>query len=526
MYYTKLNREQENEELAILQEFYDVRVSNPEPLQLSENSLLSFTNTGTISLDEPNNKGKLLLFNPRLGTWCFLEGKERGLYDYLREGTEYSILLTAAMLKVNGLGGPEGLNKILAHLYSRGMLVVDGKVSLNQGIYREGPLFKDLPMMELLITRRCNLGCVYCFAESGREKQDMKLETALKAVDRLMEMPYNNFCIKFNGGEPLLRRDLLEDICSNTIERFREIKGEGFLLFEITTNGTLVDEEAIALFKRYNMRVLVSTDGPGHLHDKYRTYKNGSPSSGDVLKGIRRMQDAGYPFRVITVVTRENLPYPGEIIDFFSALGITNLRFNPILRHGSGKDDWASKGIEPREYLDFMKVVATRCGEDGSLHEDNLESILRNMVSRMRNFKCMRSNCGCGYYYLCIDTGGDVYPCAFFLGEIPGLELGNIHREVDFVECGAGHPLVKTLPSRRAAEIESCSLCRWRHLCEGGCTLGAYLKSGTIFAPTYLCDYYKGMYAFLFSRLAEQPDFIVRLLNEEVTQESMRENHD
>jgi radical SAM protein with 4Fe4S-binding SPASM domain len=517
MYYTKLNPDLENEELVILQEFFDVRLSNPEPLQLSENSLLSFVNTRPISLDEPDKKGKLLLFNSSLATWCFLEGRERSLYDYLHEGTQYSTLLTASMLKVNGWGGPERINKILAHLYARGMLLVDGNASLNQEIYREGPLYKDLPMMELLITRKCNLGCAYCFAASHQKQPDMELETALNAVDQLMAMPFNNFYIKFNGGEPLLRKDLLEKISSYTLKKFREIKGEGFLLFEITTNGTLVDEEAIELFRKFNMRVLISIDGPEHLHNKYRTYKNSSPSFGDVIKGIQRMQDADYPFRVITVVARENLPYPGEIIDFFSYLGITNLRFNPILKHGHGKDDWEGKGIEPQEYLSFMKVVAARCCEGDSLHEDNLESMLRNMVSRTRDFKCMRSNCGCGHYYLCIDSSGDIYPCAFFLGEIPGLKLGNIHQEgVNLGECGRDHPLVKTLPSRSVGKIATCSQCQWRHLCEGGCTLGAYLKSGTIFAPSYLCDYYKGMYSFLFNRLAKQPDSIMRLLNEEV----------
>jgi len=520
MHYTRLNPDLENEELVILQELLDVRLSNPEPLQLSENSLLSLVNTRGISLDGPDGpdkNDKMLLFNPSLATWCFLEGRERGLYDYLHEGSQYSTLLTASILKVNGLGGRERINKILAHLWARGMLSVDGKSSLNQEIYQEGPLFKDLPMMELLLTRRCNLGCAYCFAASNQKKQDMDLETALKAVDQLMEMPFNNFCIKFNGGEPLLRKDLLEKISSYTFERFREIKREGFLLFEITTNGTLVDEEAIELFKRFNMRVLISLDGPEPLHNKYRTYQNGSPSFGDVIKGIRRLQDADYPFRVITVVTRENVLYPAEIIDFFSGMGITNLRFNPILKHGYGKDDWESKGIEPQEYLAFMKVVTARCGEGNSLHEDNLESMLRNMVSRMRDFKCMRSNCGCGHYYLCIDSTGDIYPCAFFLGEIPNLKLGYIHQEdVDLGECGGNHPLVKMLPSRSVGKIAACSQCQWRHLCEGGCTLGAYLKSGTIFAPTYLCDYFKGMYTFLFNRLAKQPDFILRLLKEGV----------
>lgn len=516
MYYTKLKPELEKKEIEILQDLFGITLYDSQPPHLSENSLLSFVNTFTIPLD---NKDKLLLFNPELATWVFLEGKERLLYDYLREGVRYYTLLTASMLKVNGLGGKNRLNNLLAHLYDRGLLSVNGKSGLNQEAYHQGPLFNDIPMMEMLVTRRCNLGCSYCFAEANQKKQDMKLETALKAVDHLMQMPFNHFYIKFNGGEPLLRKDLLEKTCQYTIEKFRQFKKEGYLLFEVTTNGTLIDREAVRLFKRFNMRVLISIDGPERLHDQARPYVSGSPSFKDVLTGIERMRDADYPFRVITVVGRHNLADARQIIDFFSQAGIKDLRFNPVLKHGRSKQSWQDNGIEPEEYLSFMKSVASLFCEDGSLHEDNIESMLRNMVSRARNFKCMRSNCGCGHYYICVDSNGDIYPCAYFLAETRGLKLGNVHEDVNLEECGNNHPLVKTFLLRSVGKIETCSQCQWRHLCEGGCTLGAYLKSGEIFAPTYLCNYFKGMYAFLFRLLAEEPGYILRLLAPEVKAE-------
>lgn len=516
MYYTKLKPELEKKEAEILQDLFGITLYDPQPPQLSENSLLSFANTTSIPLDNKNN---LLLFNPQLATWVFLEGKERLLYDYLREGARYSTLLTASLFKVNGLGGKDRLNNLLAHLYDRGLLLVDGKSGLNQEAYHQGPLFNDIPMMEMLVTGRCNLGCSYCFAEANQKKQDMKVETALKAVDHLIEMPFNHFYIKFDGGEPLLRKDLLEETCQYTLEKFRQVKKEGYLLFEVTTNGTLIDSEAVRLFKRFNMRVLISIDGPGRLHDQARPYINGSPSFKDVLTGIERMRDADYPFRAVTVVGRHNLANTSEIIDFFARAGIKDLRFNPVLKHGRGKQDWQDNGIEPGEYLSFMKSAVSRCREDGLLHEDNIESMLRNMVSRGRNFKCMRSNCGCGHYYLCVDSDGDIYPCAYFLAETRSLKLGNVHGDVNFGECGDNHPLVKRFPLRSVGKIETCSQCQWRHLCEGGCTLGAYLKSGDIFAPTYLCEYFKGMYAFLFNLLGKEPAFILRMLAGEVKAE-------
>ncbi len=475
-------------------------------------------NTKTIP---SHQKGKLLLFNSDLATWCFLAGRERVLYDYLHEGVSYSTLLTASLLKENGLKGVDRLNILLAHLYERGMLIVDGKISLNQNIYLRGPLFSDIPFLELLVTKRCNMGCVYCFAEDKQTKQDMELETAFRSVDHLMEMPSHSFYIKFNGGEPLLRKDLIEEVSKYAIERLRKVKKEGYLLFEVTTNGTLVDKEAVELFKRFNMRVLISLDGPENLHNQTRPYKDGANSSQDVIQGIRRMQDASYPFRVITVVTRQNLPFANEIFGFFSDSALKELRFNPVLENGRARDRWGNIGINPREYLSFMKTIINHFNGTTICREDNIQSMLRNMVYRTRNFRCMRTHCGCGHQYMCVNTNGDLYPCAYFLSETPSLKLGNIQETGKWMKGGQNHPLVKEFPTRIPNKIEACSRCDWKHLCEGGCTLGAYLQSNTLFAPTYLCEYFQGMYGFLFAKLAEQPDFINQLLAEEVDLEEI-----
>jgi len=485
---------------------------------LKEGSWLSFINTKTIPL---NKTGKLLLFNSDLATWCFLEGRERLLYDYLHEGVSYSTLLTASLLKENGLNGVNRLNRLLAHFYERGMLMVDKKMSLNQNIFSQGPLFDDIPFLELLITKRCNLGCAYCFADDKQMKQDMSLETAFRSVDRLMEMPSHRFYIKFNGGEPLLRKDLIEEVTKYAIERLREVKREGYLLFEVTTNGTLIDKEAVELFKRFNMRVLISLDGPENLHNQTRPYKDGAHSYQGVIQGIRRMQDASYPFRVINVVTRQDLPFASEIFGFFSDSGLKELRFNPVLENGRARERWENIGITPREYLSFMKTLINNFDGNTFCYEDNIQSMLRNMVYRIRNFRCMRTKCGCGHQYMCVDSNGDLYPCAYFLAETPGLKLGNIQFIREWGEGGENHPLVKEFPARLPSKIEACSRCDWRHLCEGGCTLGAYLQSNTLFAPTYLCEYFQGMYRFLFDKLAEQPDLLTQMLGKEVNLEKI-----
>lgn len=79
------------------------------------------------------------------------------------------------------------------------------------------------------VTKRCNLRCAYCFADSGTgHAKDPDLDT----IERLYEMllkaggPYN---IQLSGGEPTLRDDLPEIISLG--------RSLGFPFIQVNTNG-------------------------------------------------------------------------------------------------------------------------------------------------------------------------------------------------------------------------------------------------------------------------------------------------
>jgi uncharacterized protein len=247
----------------------------------------------------------------------------------------------------------------------------------------------------------------------------------------------------------------------------------------------------------------------------------GAPAFKDVLKGVRLLREEGYPFRTITVVTEKNVRFAHEILDFFCEMGLEDLRFNPVLRNGRGREHWNQIGIAPLDYFAFMKEVLNTSLTKPFFHEDNIEALLRNMVARTRDFKCMRTNCGCGHQDLCVDTNGDLYPCAYFLSETGDLRMGNIHTIPSLMDCGENHPLISTFPNRLVSKIEGCRSCDWRHLCEGGCTLGAYLQERSLLSPTYLCEYFQGMYPYLFAKCAEDPQSIANVLRNEVVVENI-----
>ena len=63
----------------------------------------------------------------------------------------------------------------------------------------------------LKITNRCNLNCIYCYADNKNSK-DMDFKTAKNSIDYILSDDADKLKIQFTGGEPLLNFDLIEKV--------------------------------------------------------------------------------------------------------------------------------------------------------------------------------------------------------------------------------------------------------------------------------------------------------------------------
>jgi uncharacterized protein len=118
-----------------------------------------------------------------------------------------------------------------------------------------------MPVTVTPLGMRCNLQCGYCYEEPLRDagnfgsSYDMGLIKSAILLESNKLEPFLLF-----GGEPLLiPKEVLKDLWAWGFEHFgRNV---------IQTNGSLIDDEHIALFKRYKVGVGISIDGPGSLND-------------------------------------------------------------------------------------------------------------------------------------------------------------------------------------------------------------------------------------------------------------------
>ncbi|MDH5448568.1 MAG: GTP 3',8-cyclase MoaA [Candidatus Bathyarchaeota archaeon] len=155
----------------------------------------------------------------------------------------------------------------------------------------------DRPVLNLRIsvTQRCNLHCPYCHREGQERKpNDRVFEMTAAEIVRLVKIAagLNISRIKLTGGEPLLRKDILD-----IVEGIAGLRGLKDL--SMTTNGTFLPSLAKDLRTRGLMRVnvsLLSLDA-----DVYRRLMCGRLS--DALEGISAAVDVGlYPVKVNMLV--------------------------------------------------------------------------------------------------------------------------------------------------------------------------------------------------------------------------------
>jgi len=120
------------------------------------------------------------------------------------------------------------------------------------------------------------------------------------------------------------------------------------------TNATLVDHAWCDFIRAHDVRIGVSVDGPGFLHDKVRKTRSGRGTHQRVVRGIELLRQNEIPFHAIAVLTRESLDYPDEIYDFFVEHEIRQIGFNAEEIEGPNVASSLGAGDAERRYRRFM----------------------------------------------------------------------------------------------------------------------------------------------------------------------------
>jgi radical SAM family uncharacterized protein len=152
---------------------------------------------------------------------------------------------------------------------------------------------------------RCNLECQMCPFWRREDEELLKLPDEIRIMDALARAGVS--FLGFEGGEPLLRRDVGE-ILEEAHRRFHT---------SLVTNGWLLEHRLPEIAEHLDL-LFVSLDGIGETHDRLR----GIPKSFErATKGIRASR-SDVPTIISHTVTRENLHEAERVVELAEQLEV------------------------------------------------------------------------------------------------------------------------------------------------------------------------------------------------------------
>ena len=140
---------------------------------------------------------------------------------------------------------------------------------------------RKINYVRISVTDRCDLRCKYCMPQTNPffyKKKDILTLTNLKRIsEALIKLGIKK--IRITGGEPLIRKDIIEYIKFLGSKKINNEIDELLL----TTNGTQLSQHSESLFKYGVRRINVSLDSL--ISEKFNFITNGGVLE-KVLEGI------------------------------------------------------------------------------------------------------------------------------------------------------------------------------------------------------------------------------------------------
>ncbi|MEY8391414.1 thioether cross-link-forming SCIFF peptide maturase [Lachnospiraceae bacterium] len=327
----------------------------------------------------------------------------------------------------------------------------------------------------LHIAHDCNLKCRYCFAEEGEyhgRRALMSFEVGKAALDFLIANSGNrrNLEVDFFGGEPLMNFDVVKKLVAYGREQ-EKIHNKNFR-FTLTTNGVLLDDEAMEFANQEMANVVLSIDGRREVHDRMRPFPKGAGSYGLIVPKFQKLADSRNQERyyVRGTFTRYNLDFSRDVLHL-ADLGFKQISVEPVV--AQPQEDYAIREEDlPQLFEEYDRLAEELIRR----HKEGKDFNFFHFMVDLTGGPCVAkrlSGCGSGTEYLAVTPWGDFYPCHQFVGNEEFL-MGNVKDGLWNTK------LQKEFKSCNVYAREKCRDCFARFYCSGGCAANSYNFHGSI----------------------------------------------
>jgi len=175
--------------------------------------------------------------------------------------------------------------------------------------------------------------------------QKMEVSTVRRLLEGLGGL-LGEHTLCLHGGEPLLiGKQWFAEYLELVGEHNRANSGCPPVSLTVQTNGILVDKGWVELFRRGDVGVSVSLDGPKEIHDYARVSAANGGTHEAVLSRIKMMAGSGIRLGAIAVISKRTLEMPpSEFYRYFRDIPLENgLDFVPYIETGSSEIEQEAK---------------------------------------------------------------------------------------------------------------------------------------------------------------------------------------
>ncbi len=346
----------------------------------------------------------------------------------------------------------------------------------------------ELDYIILVPTLRCNLACGYCQVSRVNENTpgfDWDETTVSAVIEFLDSLPNKRLKVEFQGGEPLLKLDMLKVVRDFCRSRFDHTE------FVVCTNLQAVSDDAWTFLSSADTYISTSLDADPKTHERQRTRI--PEKTTQFLANLRRAIDEFGNSKVSALPTLDvrDLPDPELVIETFTSYGLRSIFLRPVNYQGFARKQFASKdsaGIWNTYHSAFIDAIIEHNWHAAEPIEEYyfVHCLRRVLRSGHHGHADLRNPNILGLSYLVIDHDGTFYPTdeARMVTRIGQLDLsmGNVTGGID-----------RTLLEELNAEASNnfhpdCVHCPYQAFC-GVDLVDDLSRYGRIDMPKHLTDF-------------------------------------